>query len=93
MPHARRDARPCAGKNKGFCITGKRKTPRHIISGAVLPFWVYLQQVVGYKYDDTCNYYYWDFVVIIRDFLISLVLSVFNGSTKDIRIFQININL
>ena len=38
-------------KNKQFCKVGMRIEPRHVITGAVLPYWAYLQQVVGNTYE------------------------------------------
>ena len=35
-------------KNKQFCVVGKRVEARHVVTGAVLPYWTYLQQVVGH---------------------------------------------
>ena len=38
-------------KNRQFCRTGMRVEPRNIITGAVLPYWSYLQQTVGNSYE------------------------------------------
>jgi len=48
---------------------------------------------MGYKLTGEHCYYYWDFVIMIRDFLISLVTTVFDGSTDEIRLFQIKLLL
>ena len=33
------------------CLVGRRNQEEHIVTGAVLPFWTFLQQVVGYTYN------------------------------------------
>jgi len=38
-------------KNRQFCRAGMRVEPRNIITGAVLPYWSYLQQTVGNSYE------------------------------------------
>ena len=39
-------------KNKATCTVGKRNEEKHVISGSVLPYWQYIQNIVGYSYSE-----------------------------------------
>ena len=39
-------------KHGARCTVGKRNEEKHVISGSVLPYWQYLQNIVGYSYQD-----------------------------------------
>ena len=42
-------------KDKAVCLMGRREQPVFIVTGAVLPFWTFIQQTVGYKVISTAN--------------------------------------